>query len=201
MRVVGAGLFVFVGLCVVALLVMKMGLPTGLSSALTVMAMFLLLVVAYLLFNARDRKLWPRVSHEERMRQLEEQGLVESTDFQALRAFEMQELEDEGMHYFVELTDGRVLFLSGQYLYDYGPISDDPRHNRPRTFPCTDFTVKRHKKAGYVVDLVNRGSPLEPEASGSFTTDDYRSERVPEDGEILTDASYDQLKARWALRS
>ena len=70
----------------------------------------------------------------------------------------MEEFEDEGLHYFIELVDGRVLFLSGQYLYDYEPISDDPESNQPRSFPCTEFTVRRHKNDGCVVDLLRAGT-------------------------------------------
>ena len=39
----------------------------------------------------------------------------------------------------------RDSFLSGQYLYDYEPISDDPDANEARSFPCTEFTVRRHR--------------------------------------------------------
>ena len=62
-----------------------------------------------------------------------------------MRAFGVKEFEDEGLHYFLELTDGRVLVLSGQYLYDYEAISDDSETNRPRAFPCSEFTLRRHK--------------------------------------------------------
>ena len=47
-----------------------------------------------------------------------------SERFTASRAFAVEEFEDEGSHYFVDLTDNRVLFLSGQYLYDYEPLED-----------------------------------------------------------------------------
>ena len=44
----------------------------------------------------------------------------------------MEELEDEGVSYFLELDDGAVLFLSGQYLDE----DESP-------FPCTEFIVRR----------------------------------------------------------
>lgn len=99
----------------------------------------------------------------------------------------MREFEDEGLHYFLELADGRVLFMSGQYLYDFEPISDDPEMNQPRSFPCSEFTVRRHTKEGYVVDMVCGGTVLEPEVSAPpFEKSDWRGNRVPEDGQVIS---------------
>ena len=91
----------------------------------------------------------------------------------------MEEFEDEGLH----------------YLYDYEPISDDPELNQPRSFPCTEFTVRRHKKDGYVVDIVGGGTVLEPEVMApAFGNKVWRAKRIPEDGQVITSASYDDLK-------
>jgi hypothetical protein len=91
----------------------------------------------------------------------------------------VEEFEDEGLH----------------YLYDYEPISDDPELNQPRSFPCTEFTVRRHKKDGYVVDIVRGGTVLEPEVMApAFGNKVWRAKRIPEDGQVITSASYDDLK-------
>ena len=50
---------------------------------------------------------------------LESQGLLLRQRFRANRAFGVDELEDEGSHYVIELEDRSVLFLSGQYLYEF----------------------------------------------------------------------------------
>lgn len=75
-----------------------------------------------------------------------------SEAYRVKRAFQVEEFEDEGSHYYIELDDRRVLFLSGQYLYDYD--SEDP----PRAFPCTEFVVRRHRTKGYVVDISLSGN-------------------------------------------
>ena len=78
----------------------------------------------------------------------------------------MEEFEDEGLHYFVELDDGSVLYLTGQMLWDYGPMSEgdeDDEFPHYRQFPCTEFEVLRHAREGYIVELVCRGKVLEPE--------------------------------------
>ena len=49
------------------------------------------------------------------------------------------------------------------YLYDYEAISDDSETNRPRAFPCSEFTLRRHKTESYVAEIRCRGSVLEPE--------------------------------------
>src|SRR4029079_8096775 len=56
--------------------------------------------------------------------ELETKGLLVSTDYKAKRAFEVEEFEDEGLHYFIELANGGVLYLNGQYLYEYQAAPD-----------------------------------------------------------------------------
>jgi hypothetical protein len=57
------------------------------------------------------------------------------------------------------------MMYEGSYLYDYEQITDDPELNQPRTFPCSRFTVRRHKTAGYVVDIACAGDSLIPHSS------------------------------------
>ena len=151
MRLIGAGLFVFAGMLLLVVLLGSRKAPSWLVGFGIAIVMVALMVLALWLFNAKWSDPLGRRTAEEHRRVLEKLGLLESTTFRATRAFGVEEFEDEGLHYFLELTDGRVLFLSGQYLYDYEPISDDPETNQPRLFPSTEFTVRRHKKEGYVV--------------------------------------------------
>lgn len=119
-------------------------------------------------------------------------------DFNATRAFEIEPFEDEGPHYIVELTDGSVLSLVGQYLYEYAP---DPKLNRPREFPCTDFTVKRHPD-GYPVQIICRGEPFEPECvMPPYCEEDLLADRIMEDDLIVTDRTYDQIKRECMQRN
>lgn len=154
------------------------------------------MVVALFLFNGPGFK--PRLRRQslaERIGDLEAQGLLQRQRFQANRAFEVRESEDEGLHYFIELSDGQVLFLSGQYLYDYEAITDDPEGNRPRTFPCTEFEVLRHAIAGYVLEIRCSGTVLEPETTApAFGRQDFER-GIPEDGDVITDRGYDAIKA------
>jgi hypothetical protein len=127
---------------------------------------------------------------------LEQAGLLLPEPYLAKRAFQVEELEDEGSHDYIELDDGGVLFLSGQYLYEYEPVFRRDRLERPRRFPCTRFSLRRHKEAGHLVDIRCEGPALEPEILvPAYTMDDFENERYPEDQTVLRDKSYDELKA------
>jgi len=151
-RAILAGLAVFVFTGVVAGVVfVKSGLLEALGPAVSGVLMagaaIAACIAALALFNTKGTNPLGLKSAEEQLRELESAGQVVSTDYR----------------------DGRVLSLTGQYLYDSEP---DPVEARARRFPCDEFTVRRHRDQGDVVDLV-------------------------EDGEIITEA-YDALKARLA---
>jgi hypothetical protein len=197
MRVLRAALFVVVGSCCAGVTLSTL-VPTvgGWILGLGVGGVFLFLcVVADYLFNRPEDRLAEFRSPNSIMRDLETRGLLASTTFRATRAFEVEEYDDEGPHYFIELEDGSVLYLNGQYLLDYGPIDDDPEFNQPRLFPCTEFTIRRHRDEGYVVEIICGGSVLTPEVMApAFDRGEYRHGAVPEDCQVLVDRKYEEIK-------
>jgi hypothetical protein len=199
MRLLVAALFVIGSTFAAVALVMASGIgehaPLLVGLALGLLFILLSFAAVYL-FNPWWVNPLGLMKPEEVLRRLEEKGLLVSSDFQARRAFGVREFEDEGLHYFLELADGRVLFLSGQYLYDYEPIEDDLERKEPRRFPCTDFTIRRHKTEGYVVEIICRGTVLEPEFFAlPFPKQKGWSGHIPQDGELISDTTYDALKA------
>ncbi len=199
MRVLFAASFVIGGMFAAVILVSLTGVidqaPAGIVGLGLGFLLLLLTIGAWILFNPWWANPLVRLTPEERLRRLEDEGLLVSLDFQACQAFGVREADDEGLHYFLELRDGRVLYLSGQYLYDYEPISDDPEVNQPRRFPCTDFTVRRHKTEDYVVELVCRGRVIEPEfVAPLLSRRSWRLIGAPVDGQVLSDRPYDLLK-------
>ncbi len=165
-------------------------------AVLVVLVMLGSVFAALFLFNSSGyRPVLPGRTREERIAALERKGLLRSESFRARRVFQMEEVEDEGSHYFIELEDGGVLYLTGQYLHEYEEITDDPELNQPRSFPCSQFTVRRTRKAGYVVEIVLGGEVLEPECQApAMDRSDAKRGWRPEDGQVFRDRSYDELK-------
>lgn len=200
MRVILAGLFVFGGMLIAVCLLgpfldHNSHTASGIFIGIVMGTLLLLLIgIAQLLFN------WPsdwrkvRFDQEEYIKNLGDRGLLVSTDYQATRAFELEEYEDEGLHYFLELSDKTVLYLAGQDLYEYGPIDDDPELSQPRRFPCTEFSLRRHRDEKYWIDIQCRGIVIEPELVEPHPEDFWQ--RGLEDGEIIRDLSYDEIRAQ-----
>jgi len=200
MRVIGAALFVLFGFFLGSVVVMTYGPkdPPAWFIALAMSAIFAVVLPSALwLFNAKGSDPFGRLTAEQRIADLEQRGLITDEAFEARRAFGVEESEDEGSSYFIELTDGRVLFLTGQYLYDFESVDDGPPEERcARRFPSTSFVVRRHAKEGHVVDLVCKGEVFDPEVMTlPFSDAEWKRRRVPADGAILTGKSYDAVKA------
>jgi hypothetical protein len=116
-----------------------------------------------------------------------EAGEVDETQFEVVDAIEVAEEEDEGRHFYLRLADGRVLFLSGQYLYE--PVTS-------RRFPAARITVIRAPNSGIVLSMRPEGVFLAPSAvRPAFSEREHARGRVPEDGEIL-ETDFDRLKRR-----
>lgn len=114
-------------------------------------------------------------------------GTAVRTTYEVVDALSVEEYEDEGSAYYLKLADGRVLFLQGQYLYEYEAGEDDDGRPTPARFPASRFTIERTAESGLFLDLSDLGALLVP--SGKlpvFTSADYRAGAVPRDGAVLT---------------
>jgi len=198
MRVIVAGVFVFAGLLLAVCLLSGVAqhIPPVIFPVVLGVGMaglfFVLVISALVLFNGPDG----RLREGNYVKDLEENGLLVSTEFQATRAFQVEEQEDEGLHYFIELADGTVLYLTGQDLYDYEPIEDDLQFNQPRRFPCAEFTLRTHRDEKFVVDIQCRGLVIEPAYVAPCPEGYWEWE--PEDGQVITGETYDEIKQRVA---
>lgn len=195
MRAIVAGLFVF---AVIMLTIPLWGLlwrhVNPLLATLAVFTFFIGLTFAAFSVIRRLSRKTPTANSEQFRLQLDEQGLLEAKDFRATRAFMVDEYEDEGPHYFLDLVEGGVLYLNGQYLYKYEPV-DDEGEPEARRFPCTAFTVRRHKTKEYVLDIDCRGEVLHPEiVVPSDEAQWYDWKDMPGDGDVIADRTFDELK-------
>jgi hypothetical protein len=102
-----------------------------------------------------------------------ERGEAEVSRYEVADAVQVEEFEDEGSNYFLRLRDGRVLFLSGQFLYEM---------EEARTFPSSVLEVSRSPQGRLVLDVRCTGSYLPP----SSTLPPFpESGDVPSHGDVL----------------
>ena len=173
-------------------------LPENSSEWFTAVAILasavLSLFLTNLLVNVRGTKFWRVGLAQVSVEDLEQQGLLSTTEFHAKRAFQVEELHDEGSNYFLELKDGSVLFLNGHYFFEYEPLEVDGSIVQCRAFPCTVFVLRRDGEERSV-DIECRGRVLEPEVvTPPFAEEDFRNKALPKDGDIITSATYDEVK-------
>jgi hypothetical protein len=197
MRALFAGLFVFAAMMGGVWILETSHLLSGswLNTLVIGVVMFGAIALAMQLFNKSGFR--PQLipgNQEAQIARLEQKGLLQRQSFRARRAFGVEEFEDEGPHYYIELDDGRVLYLNGQYLYEFEAIDDDPEFNQARLFPCSEFEILRHAKAGYVLDIRRAGTVLEPEIILPPYTEQQLQADLPEDGEIITSVGYDAIR-------
>jgi hypothetical protein len=103
-------------------------------------------------------------------------GVVEVTRYRAVDAISVAEAEDEGLSFFVRLHDGEVLFISGQYLYEFEGTA----------FPCTLFEVTRTPTSRTLLDFRPLGQYLAPSTERpAFSEADWERFGALDDGVLL----------------
>lgn len=112
----------------------------------------------------------------EEIAELQGHEQLTSTTYHATRA--LTRGHSEGPHYYIELTDRRLLYLDGQYLQEYSG-----------EFPCSEFDLLRHRDDGYIVGLRCHGKKIPVQRADS---DSYAY--PPQDGAIITDHTFAELK-------
>jgi hypothetical protein len=141
-----------------------------------------LIPFAALLFSimwSRESALARRIAAQRRARYAPdlEANEMEEWEVGVLDAMEIEDATEEGPNFYVELEDGRVLFLHGLYL------TEDVNAKR---FPNRVLHITRLPHAGDIFDLQCRGEYLEPSYfRGMFLAEEMEAGTVPEDGQIL----------------
>lgn len=116
--------------------------------------------------------------------------------YEASRAFAVASLEDEGPHFFVELVDGRVLYLRGGFLAQFQPGPGGGASTALALFPSSEFDVVLDPSSGEAIDLRCGGAPFELdcflEASRELAWG-----HAWLSGEVIAGVSYETLRARY----
>lgn len=103
---------------------------------------------------------------------------VEETTYEITEAIKIEEFEDEGSNYYLKLSDGGVLFLSGQYLYD---VEDN--HN----FPSSCVKIVRTSATKTLLNIECFGNYIAPTAIlPPFSKKRIETGNIPSDGDILS---------------
>jgi hypothetical protein len=119
------------------------------------------------------------------------EGSVEVRQYTAVDAVRVEEAEDEGTGFFVKLTDGRILFLVGQYLYE---------REEDKAFPCDRFQYTTTPHSRWFLDFECMGQYFPPSYSRrAFPRSEWKRGNVPRDGELFV-GDFDALKNEvWPL--
>jgi hypothetical protein len=168
------------GLWMIVLLVLG---AAGLRGAAAVPYMLWPLPVSMLLawryYLYRDRRERHREADRRRARFAadREAGQAEEWRVRVRDAILVHPIEDESSQFYLELEDGRVLFLESRFL-------DEEWHGQQ--FPNRELLITRLPHAGDVLNLQCLGECFAPSAERAhFTHAEYEDGVVPQDGQML----------------
>jgi hypothetical protein len=193
MRLVYAGILILVGLLAMMVFVNRFypDIDSSLMGKLLLATIVILIVAAYFLFNKRGA--W-KVKNIEIARMFQSQGELTQDNYRVRRAFELADAENKVTWYVLELENGNAICLWDKL--PAGPPGFDPEKPEVRRFPCTEFTILRHK-TGFIVDITCGGEAIKPEVITLPAKYDSRSfDFLSEDGEVIPGETFDTVKAK-----
>ena len=134
----------------------------------------------------RMRKSLSRSPYADLIRADLDGAMVRESIFDVVDAIERDQLSYEGSHFYLKLADGRVLYLSGQYL-------DDEAESR--RFPSVRVVIVRAARSGTLLRFDCTGAYVAPSVTlPAFTLEDLDRDDTPADGDIL-DVDFEKLRA------
>jgi len=149
--------------------------------------------LAYVAIPAYLLHIWPAKSKEKPI-PIETalwEGNLATTEYEIGDIAQIEETEDEGLHFLISTKSGGTLFLSGQYLYE---LVDR------KLFPSERVRVFRNRITGMPYGIEPVGSPLtEWPTYGALSTSQASEETDLQDGQIY-EQSVAAIVARLALR-
>jgi len=126
-----------------------------------------------------DDESWPgsKKRKTDTMYEALENGVLSSAEYEVRDVVEIEEFEDEGRHYLLDIGDGKTLMLSGQYLY--APVESGK-------FPSSRIRVFWHRTEGYTFGIECLGNKMLPSKTIKPIAEDGNEDTgVPGDRELL----------------
>lgn len=140
----------------------------------------------YMAFNFLDRNK-SKVSDIPDMAQALSLGELEVSSYSVRSIIEIEEQDDEGMFFLLEVGENQTLCLRGQYLYE---------STESGLFPSPEIKVFWNKRLGFTYGVEGNGNKLEPsQVLPPLSIDQWDFELMPEDREIINKNISEVVKA------
>lgn len=105
-------------------------------------------------------------------------GNLKISDFEIFAAIEIEEFEDEGVTYLLDIGENKTLCLTGQYLYE--PIETG-------SFPSEKIRVLWHKTENFTFGIEFVGAKIIPQRKlPPVTENQIKSGVIPGDREVVS---------------
>ena len=134
--------------------------------------------LSYVVFPAILLQIWPapKGKKSKSMQDALWDGELLTVEYEALAVAQIEEMEDEGLHFLVTIDSGQTLCLSGQYLYV--PVERN-------TFPSERIRIFKNKVTGLCYGIEPLGKLIETwDIYDPFTVERAKSDFMVEDGEL-----------------
>lgn len=111
-------------------------------------------------------------------------GQAATAEYAVTQALELPESEDEGIGYFLELSDGRILYVQGQDMSPDDSVKAPPGAIEAPKFPAANIHYSYGPKSGLRLGILPTGDYLPPRR---LKPRRFRSnDAIPEDGKFYT---------------
>jgi hypothetical protein len=130
----------------------------------------------YMAFNFLDRNK-SKVPDVPDMAQALASGDLEVSNYVVRSVIEIEEIDDEGMFFLLDVGENLTLCLRGQYLYE---------STENGLFPASEIKVFWNKSLGFTYGVQGAGDKLEPtRVLLPLTGDQWDLDYLPEDRELI----------------
>lgn len=171
------------------------------SAILVISAIALGLSLYFFTWPSAKREYHPdQISRRKLYQQEFAEGVATTEEMTVTEAYELPELEDEGVGFFLGLDDGRVLFVRGQDLYEHAhDYVDEEGPPKPHTFPSTRVLYSYGPKTGLEFSIEPLGEFLKPGVLQKIEYDKYRPRNEYPEASTFYDGSLEDVLKRFKL--
>ena len=117
------------------------------------------------------------ISEVDDMTQALASGVLEVSEYSVKSVIEIEESDDEGMFFLLEVGDNQTLCLRGQYLYE---------STERGSFPSSQIKIFWNKGIGFSYGVEGNGTKLKPKRKlPPLTENQWQLDFLPEDRDLI----------------